>query len=1044
MALFGFSFQDSLTDPKGYEVAQASTTSNPAGVNSDPPERRFDHLVLDLAEAVLKARNPSSFSETAARLKQIRKALVAGTSLKQNQDAFSALLQDKPLSRALTDLSQSQSTEAFLLGAQQMGSELKKRGATLEATLTFQWITQLPDHPRLPVFVPMEPLDEARMELSLLQGRTEGVSFNRRLAHYASTYLNADAFVGLGLQGSAWVGLGSILCAQIRPLEFLSAAGMKLLSTRKVAAALWAGGTYLLYKQSPLVGEAWSRLSDNDYPDQEHSPGGDAFLLGTYFVSALGVTLTGLSFALDARAFLRERSLSLQTGRYTPEQIFQRATKEADTVRRMVQAPESWTRYAYGTPGLTDWQRAFIGGSGKIVHHTLIGGSMFFGVGSLAYEISQTRERGDPVTLGLIFSLLNHAVLNGLPGISVHLYQQARGNRNYGVGPAMLEEITEPLLNDPTNRALTSKRLRRAYPPLPNDEITRYVENAERALEKIRGALDNARFSCSPLRGLCAIAPLPPLPTAPASGPHTPFRYSTTAKYPSPADSGLRRWLAEAGIGELHEAFKNGVIAPSGVARLILSHPAAKYSPVFPTLPSLGLRRWQYIRRAEKIDRLYERGAPVNPVAGIPLAQKALTADYDGTMTLGSKLALVNGVRQNPNMRRLRERGMISYPAGMSTAAEGGTGVVDTGFGPIPNPHNLQDDVAGSSGGTAHIVASQEIPISVGTGSATSGSVENPAGATDINGLVLSPRIHSREGMAPFHHELDHFGYLANHPEDLFLLAELGTDYVPGDPLMTSPNPGRQFQPLPTVPRLVYSEGLLEKFSTQARQTFLSNKRLLESQGYEVIPLGREWDWVFEVPVELWPMDAYYTAAASHANALQKNPWGEPPRNALALDKNVARRDLLGVEAMERGFFDDAVALRDEYNALMAQLLGEDTLFISPASEPIAVQKILTGKAGHELDTHDYNAAMFNGQNGGRSRDGTQLLDWSALVLSSKDEAYPRTVVRGPLPHIVSFFHRRHQADIFATDAAPRVSYLRPVPRPTEDYGDRAYQPAAQ
>lgn len=185
---------------------------------------------------------------------------------------------------------------------------------------------------------------------------------------------------------------------------------------------------------------------------------------------------------------------------------------------------------------------------------------------------------------------------------------------------------------------------------------------------------------------------------------------------------------------------------------------------------------------AAAVDRLRATGAPLPPLAGVPIAVKNLF-DIEGVVTLaGSKINRDNApaATDATAVTRLEAAGAILLGAlNMGEYAYDFTGR-NAHDGNSLNPHDTARMTGGSSGGSGGAVAAGCAAIALG--SDTNGSIRVPASLCGLFGLKPTYGALSRGGTFPFVSSFDHVGPLARSVLDLALTydAMRGTD--PRDP----------------------------------------------------------------------------------------------------------------------------------------------------------------------------------------------------------------------------------------------------------------------
>ncbi|MEQ9460104.1 MAG: Asp-tRNA(Asn)/Glu-tRNA(Gln) amidotransferase subunit GatA [Phycisphaeraceae bacterium] len=200
--------------------------------------------------------------------------------------------------------------------------------------------------------------------------------------------------------------------------------------------------------------------------------------------------------------------------------------------------------------------------------------------------------------------------------------------------------------------------------------------------------------------------------------------------------------------------------------------------------------------RADAVDR----GEVTGPLAGVPIAIKALFCTENGTTTASSRM--LDGYRSPFTatcIARLESAGaVIVGKTRMDEFAMGSSG--ETSYlGPTRNPWDPQRVPGGSSSGSAAAMAADLCAGAIG--SDTGGSIRQPAALCNVVGLKPTYGRVSRWGMVAFASSLDQAGPLTHSVKDaaLLLSAMSGADArdstcadvpVPGDLAEVDVSPG--------------------------------------------------------------------------------------------------------------------------------------------------------------------------------------------------------------------------------------------------------------
>ena len=188
----------------------------------------------------------------------------------------------------------------------------------------------------------------------------------------------------------------------------------------------------------------------------------------------------------------------------------------------------------------------------------------------------------------------------------------------------------------------------------------------------------------------------------------------------------------------------------------------------------------QALAAARAVDAKRAAGAPLGPLAGVPLALKDVFTTTDLPTTAGSRI--LEGWQPPYDAtvtRRLREAGVIVLGKTNLDEFAMGSSTENSAFGPSHNPWDLSRVPGGSSGGSAAAVTAYEAPLGMGTD--TGGSIRQPAAVCGIVGVKPTYGGSSRYGLIAFASSLDTPGPLARTVLDAALLHEAISGHDPCD-----------------------------------------------------------------------------------------------------------------------------------------------------------------------------------------------------------------------------------------------------------------------
>ena len=324
------------------------------------------------------------------------------------------------------------------------------------------------------------------------------------------------------------------------------------------------------------------------------------------------------------------------------------------------------------------------------------------------------------------------------------------------------------------------------------------------------------------------------------------------------------------------------------------------------------------LETARTVDEKRSAGAPLGPLAGVPLALKDVLTMRGVPTTCGSRI--LEGWRppyDSSVVERLRAADIVILGKTNMDEFAMGSSTEHSAYGPSHNPWDLERIPGGSGGGSAAALAAFEAPLAIGTD--TGGSIRQPAAVTGTVGVKPTYGGVPRYGLVALASSLDQAGPCARTVMDTALLHSVIAGYDPRD--STSIN-----SPVPDVVAAarkadvrgmrigIVTELNGEGYQAGVEQRFRESLAILEHLGAEIVEVG--------CPSFEYALGAYYLILPSEASSnlarfdgmrygLRAGDDGSHSvEQVMSLTREagfgaeVKRRIMLGTYALSSGYYD--------------------------------------------------------------------------------------------------------------------------------------------
>jgi aspartyl-tRNA(Asn)/glutamyl-tRNA(Gln) amidotransferase subunit A len=344
----------------------------------------------------------------------------------------------------------------------------------------------------------------------------------------------------------------------------------------------------------------------------------------------------------------------------------------------------------------------------------------------------------------------------------------------------------------------------------------------------------------------------------------------------------------------------------------------------------LTLLKDRALAKAAAVDAQADRGDPLPPLAGVPIAIKDVMTMAGVRTTAGSKI-LDNFIAPYDctAVQRLEQAGAVVLGKLNCDEFAMGSSNENSGYWPVRNPRDTTRVPGGSSGGSAAAVAAGTCVASLG--SDTGGSIRQPAAFCGVVGLMPTYGRVSRYGLIAFASSLDHIGPVTKTVKDAAILLRHIAGRDPADSTSADvPVPdytaeiGKPVRGLKVgVPSEYFAEGL----EPEVRKAVEAGIQKLAQAGCEIVDIS--------LPHTRYAVPTYYVIATAEASSNLARYDGvrygfrAPGVRTLsemyrrsrdqAFGREVKRRIMLGTYVLSAGYYDAYYLKAQRVRALLTR-----------------------------------------------------------------------------------------------------------------------------
>ncbi len=344
----------------------------------------------------------------------------------------------------------------------------------------------------------------------------------------------------------------------------------------------------------------------------------------------------------------------------------------------------------------------------------------------------------------------------------------------------------------------------------------------------------------------------------------------------------------------------------------------------------LHLCKDRALAQAAHMDALADKGNPLPPLAGVPVAIKDVLITKGVPTTAGSKVLKGYIPPYDATVvARLEAAGAVVLGKTNCDEFAMGSSNENSAYMPVRNPRDKTRVPGGSSGGSAAAVAGGMCVAALG--SDTGGSIRQPAAFCGVVGMMGTYGRVSRYGLIAFASSLDHVGPLTKTVKDAAILLQTiagrdrldstSADVPVPDYLAEIGKPIRSMKL--GVPKEYFGEGL----DPEVRAAVEAAIQTLANAGCEIIDIS--------LPHTDYAIPTYYLVATAEASSnlarydgVRYGHRASPSRSLSDMYRRtrdqgfgpeVKRRIMLGTYALSAGYYDAYYLKAQRVRTLLAR-----------------------------------------------------------------------------------------------------------------------------